>query len=108
MVSTHRRIVHLVFKRVADVAIGSVERSAGPGNVVAAAIILPRDVLCAQEIADAGHGDRGNRSSRAWRALRRPGRVDVHRIIIVAGIAFRGHAIWQLAKVVEDWLDPRL
>src|SRR3979411_2809337 len=75
MVGAHRRIVHLIFKRVADVAIDKAERTARYGSIVAATIVLPRDVLRAQEIADAGHGDRRNGACPAWRACRRKGRA---------------------------------
>src|SRR5258708_23023712 len=106
MVGAHRRIVQLIFKRVADVAIESIERRAGPRNVVTAAIIFPRNVLRAQEIADAGHSDRRNRTGSAWRALRRPGRVDVDSVVIVTRIALCLDRITQLAKAVLDWLYP--
>src|SRR5258708_19187795 len=106
MVSPHRRIVQLILKRVADVAIDSVERSARPGNIVAATIILPRDVLRAQEIANAGHGDWRNGAGLAWRALRRPGRVYVYRVVIMAGVAFCLQRVGQLVEVIQDWLYP--
>src|SRR5260370_18419452 len=108
MVGPYRRIVRLILKRVADGAIDKAERTAGYGSIVAATIILPRDFLRAQEIADAGHGDRRNGTCPAWRACRRKGRPYVHRGVIVAVIAFRLQRGGKPAELIRDWLDPRL
>jgi hypothetical protein len=101
-------IVQLILKRVADVAIEAIQGSAGSRDIVAAAIILPQNVIGAKQVANASHRHRRDAARSTRSALGCPRRVDVDGIVIVILIAFRINGIGQLVEIAEDDLDARL
>ena len=88
VIGPHRRIVGLILERIADVAV-AVDRVARDRQIVAAAIILPRDVLGREHVADAADGLLRDDGAALRGAARRPRRIDVDGVVEGAGLAVR-------------------
>ncbi len=102
VIGDHVGIGRFVFERVADVAVAAAQRVARAVGIEAAAVVLPRDVVLAEHVADASLRRRRNDEPGPRLAFRREGRIDVDGLPVRAVVAFRVDVIRQRIQVVRD------
>src|SRR6185312_14188564 len=101
------RIVGFVFERIADIAI-SIRRAVCSRHVEATAVILPRNVVSAEHIADTALHGLGNDQARLRQSLRCERGIYVYRLPVFTRSAFGFHRVWERAEIVCNGSDAGL
>src|SRR6185437_16358750 len=108
VVGDQGRIVHLVFERVTDVAVASIERTAGSFGIESTAVVLPGDAVGRQNVSNTALRRGRDYPSGLYRPLGSERGIDVYRLPELAGTALGLHTVGQRLQVVRDRGDTRL